>query len=199
MKQLATLIVSIICLLHSAQAQQTENNILQTITPHHVQLQYAGNIGMVSAGIGYNLANDKIHVTLMDGFTPASIAGNNINVVALKGSYDIVSLPVLRTRSIVPYAGLATTFETSGNGVYKKLPERYTDRKYYQMSAFHLNVFAGAKLQLPVGARDRQRLELYAETGTVDSYIYYYFKNSALDFTDMFSMALGVSYHFGGK
>jgi hypothetical protein len=177
---------------------QESNDLLQTITPHHIQLQYAGNIGMVSAGVGYNLANDKLHVTLMDGFTPATVAGSNINVVALKGAYDVISIPLLRTRTLVPYAGLATTFETSGNGVYKELPERYRDRKYYQMSAFHLNVFAGAKLQMPVGARE-QRFELYAETGTVDSYLYYYFKNSSMNFTDMFSMALGVSYHFGKK
>jgi hypothetical protein len=198
MKQLATIIAFSICLLHNAQAQE-HNTFLQTIAPHHIQLQYAGNIGMVSAGVGYNVAGDKVHITLMDGFTPASVAGSNINVVALKGSYDIILIPLLRTKELIPYAGLAATFETSGNGVYKKLPDRYSDRKYYKMSAFHANVFAGAKLRMPVGTRQRQRLELYAETGTVDSYLYYYLKNSSMNFTDMFSMALGMSYHFGNK
>jgi hypothetical protein len=134
----------------------------------------------------------------MDGFVPASIAGSNINTVALKSSYDFIHIPVAR-KTITPYAGLAAMFETSGNGYYKTLPERFVDRKYYQMSAFHLAVFAGGKLGLPMGTRKGQRVELYAETGTLDSYVYYYFKNETLNFTDLFSAALGISYHFGNK
>lgn len=175
-----------------------QNKTLKAIVPDHVRLQYAGNIGLVSAGLGYNFINDRLQLTIMDGFVPASIAGNNINTIALKGSYDILQLHVAR-KTLAPYAGLATMFETSGNGVYKTLPARYIDRKYYQMSAFHLAVFAGGKLALPVGTRQGQKLELYAETGTLDSYIYYYCKNEILNFTDMFSMAIGVSYHFGNK
>lgn len=185
-----------ILLLHVVSSAQ--NNALKAIVPDHVRLQYAGNMGVLSAGVGYNFVNDRLQVSLMDGFVPASIAGNNINTIALKSSYDVVQLQLAR-KTLAPYAGLATMFETSGNGVYKSLPARYIDRKYYQMSAFHVAVFVGGKLALPVGTRQDQKLELYAETGTLDSYIYYYCRNEILNFTDMFSMAVGISYHFGKK
>jgi hypothetical protein len=178
---------------------KAQDGLWKIIKPEHGQLQFAGNIGLLSAGLGYDLAGDKLHITLMDGFVPASIAGSPINTIALKNAYDIISIKGPANTQVKPYTGITAMFETSGNSFYKKLPERYVDRRYYQYSAFHLAVFAGGKIRLPVGSREGQSLELYAETGTLDSYLYYYFKNKELNFSDLFSAALGFTYHFGDK
>ncbi|WP_276132587.1 hypothetical protein [Polluticoccus soli] len=192
------IILSILLTLLLNTGIHAQNGFLKTIRPDHAQLQYAGNVGLLSVGLGYDLVKDKLHVTLMDGFVPASIAGSNINTVALKSTYDVVHFDIAR-KTLSPYAGLAAHFETSGNAYYTKLPDRFLDRKYYQMSAFHMAIVAGGKFGLPLGCRKGQRLELYVETGTLDSYVYYYIMNEPLNFTDMFSMAMGISYHFGKK
>ena len=42
----------------------------------------------------------------------------------------------------------------------------------------------------------KSEIKLYAETGTVDSYMYYYFLNDEQNFGNMFTMAIGAIYQF---
>lgn len=176
---------------------QDKRTFPNTVLPDYVQLQFAGNIGILSAGIGYDLAHDKIHISILDGFVPQSIAGSNINTIALKNAFDLFTIRTPHHTRLKPYAGLTAMFETTGNGFYKKLPERYLDRNYYHYSAFHAAVFAGGALQVPVGKKEGQRLDIYAETGTIDAYVYYYTNNPRHHLDEIFSIALGVTYHFG--
>jgi len=181
--------LSIIC-----SAQKT---LLQQLSPHYVQAQFAGNIGLLSLGAGYNLFKDHVHVSILDGYTPAGLAGTGVNTIAIKASYDLITIPIENKRAVA-YSGLGCNFETTGKGFYTSLPDRYADG-YYKWSAVHATFFLGAKLQVLMKKRTNQRLEFYAETGTVDSYLYYYATNPGLRITDMFSAAIGFSYQPGKR
>ncbi len=194
MRQLLLFILSFFISTGAAAQKQT---VLETLTPDYLQLQFAGKIGLISGGFGYHLFNEKVQLSLLNGYTPASIAGSPINTLALRASYSICKVDLNKVH-IVPYAGVGGNFETTGKAFYAKLPDRYADG-YYFMSAAHATVFAGARLQIPVGKKEGQRLELYGETGTLDTYLYYYCKNSHIRLTEIFSGALGVSWHFGNR
>jgi hypothetical protein len=189
MRVVATLLFWLL-IVSSSNAQVRD---IKNLIPDYAQLQFAGNMGLLSAGVGYDLAKDKLHISLLDGFTPASIAGSNINTINLRGAYDIVNIKVLK-RDLTPYIGLTVSFETSGNAFYSKLPDRYSDG-YYKYSAIHLLGFAGAKYPVVMSGKGK-KLSVYAEMGTVDSYVYYYMLNTEQNFGDMFSAALGIIYHF---
>ena len=188
------LILAVLVLPMISSAQKS---LLQQLSPDYLQMQFAGNIGLVSLGVGYNLFKDHLHISFLDGYTPAGIAGIGVNTIAMKASYDLVTLPIANKRAVA-YSGLGCNFETTGRGFYTSLPDRYADG-YYKWSAVHATFFLGAKLQVLMKKRTNQRLEFYAETGTVDSYLYYYATNPGLRITDMFSAAIGFSYQPGKR
>ena len=176
-------------------AYTQESSWMNKLVPDFVQMQYAGNIGLASGGIGYTLHKDLIQISLLNGYTPAAIAGKSVNTIALRGTFDVVRVPINNV-SIIGYVGLGCNFETSGRSFYTSLPERYP-KKYHNLSAVHATAALGGRIHLPLGEREGQGLDLYGETGTLDTYMYYYFKNKNLSLTHLFSAALGLRYHFG--
>lgn len=163
------------------------------LLPDHVNAQFAGSIGFVSAGPGYSFSKDKLRLDLMYGYVPASQGGDYINTLNLKLSGDLFRMRIGAGRELRPYAALLVSVETSGNSIIN-LPERYPDG-YYMPSGIHLLGYLGMRLKTPLGKKG-QYLSCYAETGTVDSYVYYYLRNTGtLRFTDLFSASLGVVYH----
>ena len=186
-------IISLLVCSTIANAQSFAGKIL----PRYAQVQYAGNIGVIAGGLGYNLKKDRVLLTVLDGYTPAEIAGSAVNTVAVRVNYNLFQ-PSLKNLTLKGYIGTGCNFETTGNGFYSKLPERYT-HGYYKTNAIHATLQIGGRLLYPLIGRERQALEVYAETGTLDSYLYYYFANKNLKITEIFSAALGLRYHFGRK
>lgn len=163
------------------------------LIPDYAQIQFAGNLGLVSAGAGYNMVRDKLHIGLLDGYVPPSGNRRGINIISIKGSYDIIKLDVLKNKRLVPYSGLAVSYETTGNS-FILLPDYY-DARYYNPTAIRTSVFVGGKIEIPTG-NNGQRLDLCIESGTMDVYLYHYFRNKGLNFTEMFSGAIGLAWHF---
>lgn len=162
--------------------------------PSYLNAQFAGSIGFVSAGPGYSFARDRLSLGLLYGYVPASQGGDYINTLNLKLSGDIMSFRLGNRLKLVPYAALLVSVETSGNSIIK-LPERYPDG-YYLPTGIHLLGALGGSLRMPLGQQKKGHVSFYAETGTVDSYVYYYLRNSVQSFTELFSASLGVTYHF---
>lgn len=162
------------------------------LLPDHLNAQFAGSIGFVSAGPGYAFNKDRLRLGLLYGYVPASQGGDYINTLNLKLSADLFRIRVGDRRELLPYGALLVSVETSGNSIIN-LPERYPDG-YYLPTGIHLLGYLGLRLKTPLG-KSGHAVSCYAETGTVDSYVYYYLRNSSLHFTDLFSTSLGVIYH----
>lgn len=69
---------SLILLCTSAQSLKAQKHLLDVITPDQVILQYAGSIGYMSAGIGYNLLKDKTTLSFHYGYVPEPRGGSCI-------------------------------------------------------------------------------------------------------------------------
>ena len=110
-------IISLLVCSTIANAQSFAGKIL----PHYAQVQYAGNIGVVAGGLGYNLKEDRVLLTVLDGYTPAEIAGSPVNTVAVRVNYNLFQNS-LKNLTLKGYIGTGCNFETTGNGFYSKLP-----------------------------------------------------------------------------
>ena len=192
-----TLLTILLILQLPIQLKAQRLSFVEFIRPDFVQAQFAGNVGLAAAGVGYRILNERLYVSLLNGYTPASISGSAVNIVAIKAAYAPVSIKTGKV-SVVPYVGLGGNFETSGNAYYILLPARFSDG-YYFMSAAHASVFAGARLAIPYSEVPGRRIEVFAETGTLDTYAYYWYKNQHIPITQIFSSALGLNWHFGIK
>jgi len=159
--------------------------------PSLATFQFAGNIGTFSAGIGYNIFHDYWQASLLYGYVPPKKGELSINTIAIKNAVSFCRLK-LKRNTIQPYIGFTCNYET-GNNSFTYLAPQYPNG-YYLINSVHLTVFGGIKDRIRIGKNNF--LEPYIETGTVDSYMFYYFHEHDIHLNQIFSMALGVNYVF---
>jgi len=159
--------------------------------PRVYTLQYAGNLGLLSGGLGYSLLNDKIRVGVFYGYVPKAYAPKAIHTIAFKSTLNVFQS---RGGQDKLYLGTTLNMET-GNNAFLKLPDKYP-KGYYQTNAFHSTVFAGVKSFIAV-KHDwwLKGVEPYLECGTVDTYLYYCLADK-LSFFNILSLSAGVNFKF---
>ncbi len=111
--------------------------------PDYVKIQFAGNVGFLSIGTGYQLLNNLLYSEILYGYVPSSISkAKRINTVTIKNTIPIWNRKI-KNITLSPIAGFTASYET-GNNSFFKLPDRYP-KSYYCSNAFHFTVFAGVK------------------------------------------------------
>lgn len=159
--------------------------------PDYVKAQFAGNIGFISVGAGYNLLSNLIQSEILYGYVPSSIGGSTIHTLALKNSFLIYDYTFSKY-ILTPYAGFTTNLEMGGNsdGFFS---EKYDDG-YYKTNAIHFTFFTGGKIFYPVSNTSFIKgLDIFAEVGTVDIYLWYLINSENVKPGDIFSLALGMN------
>lgn len=162
--------------------------------PDFVQVQFAGNIGFLSAGMGYSTRTRNYQVSLIYGYVPKSIARTYIHTIALKNTFPITRFALNDHQILVPYLGLGASFELSGNSFFRQ-PAHFPKDYYDFPKNIHALVYAGAKAQRLfedpfVGVRG---LEFYVEAGSIDLYIWYKTMSRQMKLHQVFTLAAGVN------
>lgn len=127
------------------------------LKPTHVKAQYAGGMGVVSLGMGWDYGRKcRWETDLFAGFLPRAYADRFHMVFTLKQNYIPWSIRCCDRLAIEPFTcGLYATLIT-GQNFWMKVPERYPGKGYY-------------------GAQTRMRCYLYA-----GQRITYYLRNDSL-------------------
>lgn len=158
------------------------------ITPDHLKLQYAGSIGFISVGAGYEWAKKKIHGDLYYGYVPAGVGGVDIHSVSAKFTWlpvskkleNDVKLDLLTTGFLVNYA--------FGRNYHLFSRTKYSFVYYGFPTAAHVAVFLG-------GAISRKKLGLYYELGITDRDLSSYVTNAnAIGFFEIVNIGIGARY-----
>ncbi len=158
--------------------------------PRVYTLQYAGNLGFLSGGLGYSLFKDKVGVGLFYGYVPKVFSSKAIHIIALKGTFNLFKSRAGQDRL---YIGTTFNMET-GNNSFLKLPDKYP-KGYYQTNSFHFTIFTGVKSYFAVHDRKLKGVEPYIECGTVDTYLYYCLAEN-LSFLKILSLSAGINLKF---
>lgn len=185
MKLLAVLSVSLF-FSHNTWSQSPDK--FSPLLPDHLQLQFAGAIGFLSAGVGYETKNHRFQGEFFYGYVPESLGGVEIHSATAKLTWVAIS------RQLRP--DLRIDWLTTGvliNYVFGKQyflfdPDRYPFNYYGFPTAAHVGVSVG-------GAAYYRRFGLYYELGTTDRYVMSYIRNSrSIFFTDLFNAGFGIKY-----
>jgi hypothetical protein len=179
---------------HSLFAQEEElTKVKKWYVPDLITVQYAGNIGFLSTGIGYTSRTDDYQASLLYGYVPKAFSARPVHSITFKNVFHVGRFDIRDNQIFRPYLGLGLTVETGGIA-YLNLPSYYPDR-YYAPKALHFILFGGLKLQHFFSNEENliNGLEIYIEGGTIDQYIWYKANSSQVKFTDIFSMALGIN------
>lgn len=150
--------------------------------------QHAGNLGLVSAGVGWR-TGARSEIYLLGGYAPESLEGIDIYVAGAKA--NLLFKPLVSNEQ-------ATTRLYSGIGFLYYFGSRYTTYDYpqgyytYPSHEWHLMPYLGIKL---ISNEPAQRgVSLYAEAGIIDAYLIHYYNNyKTLRLEDAINFSVGLS------
>ncbi len=168
--------------------------------PDHFRLQFAGNIGFISLGLGYNFGK-SYELTLMYGLQNEFFGNSkeSVRTLALKNTFNLYnSFHIYKNISFVPTAGISINWGFTNN-TFRKLPKHYPN-KYYFQNRVHLAPFIGGKIRYDFeksGKKEFARhVELYVEAGSLDAYILEWVRTDYVKLGDIMSLAIGVSFYY---
>jgi hypothetical protein len=171
----------------------------KTWVPSTGHFQFAGFMGMFSAGAGYHYMNKRLNTSLLYGYVPQSYSTRSIHTLALKNTIAIVNGSRFLKSSVtvqpVVYGGFTVNCEISRHSFFT-LPDYYP-KGYYHNQAVHLTFFTGIRTHILIGKEKRmvQAIEPFAEIGTLDTYLWYYV-SGGIHADDILRLALGVNFFF---
>ena len=164
--------------------------------PAYVKTQFAGNIGVLSVGAGYQLFNKVLYSELLYGYVPESVSkADKIHLITIKNTFPIFRKKIRENLTITPIAGFTSTIDI-GTTTFTTLPSKYP-KGYYVPTAFHFTLFGGAMLHKDfTKSKTIKGLDFYVELGTVESYLWYAITSKEVSVSDVFSTAIGINFYF---
>lgn len=193
MKTLATLCI-IVLLPFRGHCQSDSRN--KWYIPDHAKLQFAGNIGFLSAGAGYLHGHDKLETDLLLGFVPKPVGGDHIVSLTAKTTYFPWKVNLNNDLKLYPFSVGPYLSYSFGSQFDTILPNEYPPGYYWWATSLRVGAFIGGKLEKHTdGSKRFKSVAVYYELGTYDlEFISYVQNRHFLDLSDVFSMALGVKF-----
>lgn len=166
--------------------------------PDHNRLQFAGNIGFISTGLGYNIGK-RYEITFMLGLQNEFFGDSKESIItaAIKNTINIYHPIIINKRfSFVPTVGLSINWGYTNN-TFSDLPTHYANDYYFQ-NKIHLAPFIGGKLRFECNKRNchRRAIELYVELSSLDAYILECIRTDYVSIDDILNLAIGFSIYF---
>ena len=164
--------------------------------PTHVKVQYAGGMGFLSFGAGWDYGRKcQWETDLYLGFLPRSKADKFYVTTTAKQSYIPWSIACGNRFAVEPfYCGMYVN-TIIGEKFWVKEPDRYP-RKYYTFSTkIHTFLFIGQRLTLYTNRCTRSLLKgvtAYYGLSTCDLYLISAVTNKSLDGWDIVGLSFGV-------
>lgn len=160
---------------------------------YFIPIQYAGNIGMVSSGVGYASQRDTYQLSLVYGYTPASMGGVTVHTVAVRNVFHITRFPISDQKALVPYGALGVALELGGRSWFS-LPDNMPKDYYNFPKSIHAIPALGIKLRT---INDSEGIfsgaEFFVEASSVDVNVWYKFISSDVKMGQIVSLSFGVN------
>ena len=187
---------------------QRMQNHWASLIPTHFTIQNAGNMGIISAGIGWSYGRHrKLETDLLFGYVPKHDSSRGKLTTTLKGNYIPWRLDLAPLSSKIPaqrwYLEPLTTSlyinTVYGHEFWKSQPSRYPDKYYEFMSTkFRLNIALGQRLMVNIPSekrRNHSRVALFYEVSTCDLYVRSMFQSSEVKFKDILGLSIGLKFY----
>ncbi|WP_439183796.1 hypothetical protein [Carboxylicivirga taeanensis] len=158
--------------------------------PQQYKLQYAGSIGFMSVGFGYEVS-PTYQPVLFIGYLSEKFGGskNRVLSISVKNSFYFTRQPVFKY--LKPYAGLSINWGNTNN-TFKSLPDYYPDEYYFQ-NMIHFAPFVGGEFYVPLKGKHIEGVGLYTEVSAFDAYLLEAIRTKYVKPHMALSLALGIT------
>ena len=172
------------------------------LIPDDAILQYAGSIGYLSVGAGYELfGNKRGNIDINYGYVPES-KGGALHIVTAKFAYRPFVINISNWAKIYPFnPGVFIRYTFNRNLGFNFDTVQYPKGYYYFSEAARPHLSFSNEFQLTKGKTlertGLKALSIYSEFNTNDYYLVNYFQNTkALSVTDIFKVGIGIRAKF---
>lgn len=167
------------------------------LIPAQFIIQNAGNMGTLSAGIGWNYGKrTQWETNLLIGFIPKHQSTRAKMTMTLKENYLPWSISLKHGWSIEPLQASIYLNTVFGHEFWKSQPGRYPNKYYEFMSTkFRLNVAVGQRVTLQIPQEKRKgskSISLFYEISSCDLYIRSKFIDRNVPWKDILGLSVGV-------
>ena len=167
------------------------------LIPTHTKLQFAGNMGLLSFGFGWDYGKrNQWETDLLFGFVPKYESDKAKATFTLKQNYIPWSLQIKESRFSAEPLTCGLYFNTVfGDEFWVSEPERYPKGYYGFSSKVRIHVFLGQRLTYDIDPKRRftaKALTLFYEFSTCDLYLISAATNRYLRPRDYLSLSFGV-------
>ena len=173
----------------------------QSLIPTQFILQNAGNMGLLSLGIGWNYGRrDQWETHLLVGRMPKYRSTRGKMTMTLKETFIPWRIGIGKGWDVEPLTTGLYINTVFGHEFWKSQPNRYPDKYYEFMSTkFRLNVFLGERITKTVPNNRRKFIKgitAFYELSTCDLYIRSMIQDSSVHLNDIVGLSLGVKLQF---
>ncbi len=194
MKHTYLLLILLIISLNLFSQNRNDSVKKNIFMPDYVVTQFAGNIGYISAGFGYDLFHSAMKAELIYGYVPDKYSPNEIHTITIKTVFPLIRKQIFGIE-ISPYLGMTSSLELGGNSMII-LPDYYPE-DYYGTNAFHFTFLGGLNFHTKLPhAQHIHSMDFYCETLTVDNSFWYFISSKEVKANMVFSIDLGARFYF---
>lgn len=169
------------------------------LIPTHTVLQYAGSVGAVSIGAGWDYGKrNQWETTMMFGYLPKYNSDKSKITFTLKQNYTPWSLPLKRKQLTVEPLTCGMFFNTIfSDEFWVEEPERYPKGYYKFSTRIRTHLFIGQRLTHHFKGKNKRHKSItaYYELNTCDFYLVSLFTNpDYLNLTDILHIGFGIKF-----
>lgn len=169
------------------------------LIPSHHKLQFAGSMGVLSLGVGWDYGKkNQWETDLFVGYLPKFEGKKGHVTLTLKENYIPWRMELGKKRLVLePFTVSLYINKILGEEFWSKEPDRYPDRYYGIATNLRFNLAFGQRINFkikPIALSNQ--IGLFYEVNTNDLYVISYFTNKYLTLTDIFSLSLGIKFQF---
>ncbi len=165
------------------------------LMPVQVKLQFAGSMGMFSAGPGWLYGKKKHWQTdLFLGYIPPLSGTESHVTVTLKETYSLSPVPINKRFSLEPLTGGIYINKIFGEYFWSHLPERYPRNYYFWAVNTRFHIFLGQSVVFVKDKSEKKELAFFYEFNTNDLYVISAIGNKTIGLKDIIGLSFGIRY-----
>lgn len=168
------------------------------IRPDNYGIQYAGSIGLISIGTGWEYGkNNRWQTDFLIGYVPKYDTDIRKITLTLRQTFTPWSIPLNDRISYSPLRAGVFISTTLGRKFWYNAPDKYPKDYYTFSTKLRGNIFVGQSFNIKVSDKKKalNSVSFYYDIHTSDLMLITRVQNSSLSHFDYLGIALGIKIH----
>lgn len=181
---------------HKRKLERYQNQ-WNSLIPKYQNLQFAGSIGLLSAGMGWDYGRQRQWETeFMFGFVPGFSSNKTKVTLTLKQNYVPWEVSLGKNWMLEPLETGLFVNTVLASDFWVKEPEKYPNNYYKFSTRVRFHAFLGQRIALNMKENfPFRRITVYYELSTCDLYLISKFTNQYVKMVDILSLSFGLKFH----